>query len=72
MSAKDVHRVLHQLAELQETVKRLCSTREAEMEIDKWFQNHTLVADNTENVVSLTLMTHKSLTASFPTLHHCN
>lgn len=62
MSAKDVHRVFHQLSELQETVKRLCNTREAEMEIDKWFQNHTLVAGDTENVISLTLITHKSLT----------
>ena len=52
--------LLCQVAKLQETVKRLCSIRGAETEIDKWFQNHAPVADNTENEAPWTLVTHKS------------
>ena len=54
--------LLCQVAELQETVKRLCSIRGAETEIDKWFQNHAPVADTTENEAPWTLVTHKSRT----------
>ena len=41
--------LLHQVAELQGTVKRLCGMRGAETEIEKWFQDHAPVADTTEN-----------------------
>ncbi|GAB0175625.1 hypothetical protein GRJ2_000027700 [Grus japonensis] len=54
--------VLHQVAELQETVKRLCSIRGSKMEIDKWFQNHAPVVDTTENEAPWTLVIHKSRT----------
>ena len=55
-----VEDLLLQVAELQETVKRLCSTRGAEMEANKWFQNHAPVADTTENEAPWTPVTHKS------------
>jgi len=44
-----VEDLLRQVAELQETVERLCSVRGAEMETDTWFQNHVPVVDTTEN-----------------------
>ena len=53
---------MRQVAELQETVKRLRSVRGAETEIDKWFQNRAPVADTTENEAPCTLVTHKSRT----------
>ena len=54
--------LLHQVAELQGTVKRLCGMRGAETEIEKWFQDHAPVADTTENKVPRTLVTHESRT----------
>ncbi|PKU34838.1 28s ribosomal protein mitochondrial [Limosa lapponica baueri] len=53
---------LHQVAELQETVKRLRSIRGTKMEIDKWFQNHAPVVDTRENEAPWILVTHKSRT----------
>ena len=53
--------LLCQVAELQETVKRLC-IRGAEREIDKSFQNHAPMVDTTENEAPWTLVTHKSRT----------
>ncbi|GAB0210389.1 hypothetical protein GRJ2_003504700 [Grus japonensis] len=52
--------LLRQVAELQETVKRLCSIRGAEMEKDRWFHNQVPVASTTENEAPWTLVTHKS------------
>ncbi|PKU31482.1 rna-directed dna polymerase from mobile element jockey-like [Limosa lapponica baueri] len=54
------------VAKLQETVKRLCSIRGAETEIDKWFRNHIPVVDTTENEAPWTLVTHKSRTMLQP------
>ncbi|OPJ82772.1 hypothetical protein AV530_014157 [Patagioenas fasciata monilis] len=49
-----------QVAELQETPKRLCSVREAEMEKERWLQNHAPIVDTTENEAPWILVTCKS------------
>ena len=38
-----VEGLLHQVAELQEVVRRLCSIREAEKELDSWFHAQSAV-----------------------------
>jgi len=58
--------VICQVAELQETVKRLCSIRGAELEIGKWLQNHAIVVATTENEASSTPVTRKSRTPLQP------
>jgi len=54
------------VAELQETVKRLCSIRGAELEIDTWLQNHAPLETTNENEASWTLVTCKSRTQLQP------
>ena len=54
--------LLRQVAELQKTGKRLRGIRGAETETEKRFQNHTPVADTTENEAPWTVVTHKSRT----------
>jgi len=54
--------LLRQVAKLQGTIKRLCSIRGSETEIDKWFQNYGPVADTMENKIPWTPVTHKSRT----------
>ena len=51
---------------MQETVKRLRGIRGAEMNIDKWFQNHDPVVGTTENEAPCTLVTYKSRTPLQP------
>ena len=60
---KQVEDLSHQVAELQETVRRLRSVRGAEEEIDEWFHNQSVVVDATQNKAPWTLVTHKSRTA---------
>jgi len=55
-----VEELIHQVAELQKTAIRLLSIRGAEMETQKWFQNHAPVVSTTENEAPWTLVTHKS------------
>ena len=52
--------LLCQVAELQETVKRLCSISGPKADRDRWFQNHVPVADTMEDEAPWTLVTHKS------------
>lgn len=49
------------MAELQETVTKLCGVRGAETEVGRWFHNHTFVVDTTEKA-PWALVTHKSRT----------
>lgn len=42
------------MAVLQEIVKRLCSIRGAELDLDRWFQNWAPVVDTPENVADTT------------------
>jgi len=50
------------VAELQETVKRLCTIRGPELEIDTWLQNHPPVETTNENEAPWTMLTLKSRT----------
>jgi len=54
--------LLHQVSELWETVKRLCSIKQAKTEIDKWFQNHAPMVDTAKHEAPWILATHKSRT----------
>jgi len=63
---RQVEALMRQVAELPETVKRLCSIRGAELEIDTWLQNHASVVATTENEAPWTLVTHKSKTPLQP------
>jgi len=58
--------LIHQVAELQETVKRLPSIRGAELEIVTRLQNHAPVETTNENEAPWTLVTRKSRTALQP------
>lgn len=51
---------LLQVAELQETAKRLHSIRGAEKETDILINNHISTADNTEKEAPWSLVTHKN------------
>ena len=49
---RQVEDLMRQVAELQETVKRLRSIRGAELETDMWLQNHVPVETTNENEAS--------------------
>lgn len=49
-------------AELQETVRRRCGIRRAEVEIDEWFHSWFVMIDVTQNEALWTLVTKKSRT----------
>jgi len=63
---RQVEDLIHQVAELQDTVNRLRSIREAELEIDIWLQNYASVETTNEKEAPWTLVTHKSRTPLQP------
>ena len=57
---RQVEDLVHQVAELQEIVNRLCSIGGAELEIDICLQNHSSVEITSEKEAPWTLVTGKS------------